>query len=131
MSESRHYSTRTEGTVQLFLAVEDGATLGALRLAPSPVRANVWELASLDVARGYRRQGIARELHRRALEWVIERGGFLRATRPAEPAYAAVWKRLRDQRVAIEGGVFHDDLRADSREGAPPSPEAVLTRTSR
>lgn len=98
------YRLADYGRGRVWIGVFWGAEVaGGIVFAPSS-EPGIWDVQRLGVDWRHRRQGLARELHRRAHAHAAEQGGLLRVLQTPNPKFAAVWERLRAQRVALEGG---------------------------
>lgn len=106
-----------------FAFVEAGQSIAAMRIEPAATVAGVWDVAFLSVNPAHRRQGLARQLHKRALEWVTEQGAKLRVLAQPEPKYREVWVKFRAQRIEHEGGEYLEGVSAVDPPKPPPDEE--------
>ena len=79
-----------------------GESIGSIRFEDTG-EGSIWNVTRLRVDAAYRGQGVAKELHRRAVLIAQQRGGLLRALGAPDSAHAEVWQKLRAQRILIEG----------------------------
>lgn len=76
----------------------------------------LWDIYSLNVEREHRGKGIATALHKLALEHARGQGKVLRVLRTPARAHGSTFARLREQRVAFEGGERFPGLSATDPE---------------
>lgn len=93
-----------------FLAYAQSAPdvpIGVIRFGPRRVGNDeggiLWDVYSLHVRRSHRGNGVAKALHRLALEHSDHEGHMLRVQAKPAAKYAAVFVRLREQRIEFEG----------------------------